>query len=324
MPAPDHETLPGRWVGVPAWPPAGRAPHRLFLTDGGLRTEDASLTARAVCSPQTVGKQAGEWCPFGGSDQAGDQREDDARSLVFETAPLDTPIEILGAAIVMLDIACDRPIANLAVRLCDVHPSGESLRVSFGILNLTHRDGHETPAPLVPGQRCRVRIQLNDAGAVFPAGHRIRIALSTAYWPMIWPAPETATVTILGGTLDLPARLPEAGDALRPLPEPETATPEKPTAPRPGVERIDRLGLELGNEGKFTYDIDDDDPLSAVVEIRRTETISRDAWRIRLETLMRLSCTRDAFLLRASLRALDGETEVCRRDWDLSIPRDFL
>jgi hypothetical protein len=61
-----------------------------------------------------------------------------------------------------------------------------------------------------------------------------------------------------------------------------------------------------------------------MVEIRRTETISRDAWRIRLETLMRLSCTRDAFLLRASLRALDGETEVCRRDWDLSIPRDFL
>ncbi len=108
------------------------------------------------------------------------------------------PFEILGAAIVTLDVASDRPIANLAVRLCDVHPSGESLRVSYGVLNLTHRDGHEQPAPLAVGERYRVRIQLNDAGSVFPAGHRVRLALSTAYWPMIWPAPEKATLMILG------------------------------------------------------------------------------------------------------------------------------
>ena len=101
-------------------------------------------------------------------------------------------IEILGAPVVTLDVAADRPVANLAVRLCDVHPDGASLRVSYGMLNLAHRDGHEAPAPLVPGRRYRVRIQLNDAGAVFPAGHRIRVALSTTYWPMIWPAPEKA------------------------------------------------------------------------------------------------------------------------------------
>ena len=90
------------------------------------------------------------------------------RSLVFETPPLDRPIEILGAAIVTLDVASDRPIANLAVRLCDVHPSGESLRVSYGVLNLTHRDGHEKPALLAIGERYRVRIKLNDAGVGIP------------------------------------------------------------------------------------------------------------------------------------------------------------
>ena len=188
-PATHHEVLPGRWVAEPSWPSPGITPRRLFLTDEGLRDASAPLTARAVCSPQTVGKCAGNWVPFGqGHDQAGDQQEDDVRSLVFETPPLDAPIEILGAAIVTLDIASDRPLANLAVRLCDVHPSGESLRVSYGVLNLTHRDGHEQPAPLVPGERYRVRIQLNDAGSVFPAGHRVRLALSTAYWPMIWPS----------------------------------------------------------------------------------------------------------------------------------------
>ena len=78
------------------------------------------MTARALCSPQTVGKHSGNWVPFGrGHDQADDQREDDARSLLFETPPLAAPIEILGAVIVTLDLASDKPIANLAVRLCD-------------------------------------------------------------------------------------------------------------------------------------------------------------------------------------------------------------
>jgi uncharacterized protein len=325
-PATYHETLPGRWVAEPSWPPPESKSQRLFLTDDGLRPERAPLAARAVCSPQTVGKDAGSWCPFGrGADQAGDQRTDDARSLVFETSPLDETIEILGAAVVTLEIASDRPVANIAVRLCDVHPSGESLRVSFGVQNLAHRDGHETPQPLVPGERYQIRIQLNDAGVVFPAGHRIRLALSTTYWPMIWPAPEVATLTVFGGALDLPVRPAQAADAaLPPLPGSETATPERPTVIRPGLVRIDRLGLELDTEGKFAFDITDDDPLSATAEMRRTETIQRDGWQVRIETRMRLSCTRDAFLLQASLRAWEGATEVCHREWDRSIPRDLV
>src|SRR5207302_3799939 len=173
-----------------SWPPSAITPQRLFLTDEGLRNEAARFTARALCSPQTVGNCSGDWVPFGlGHDQADDQREDDARSLVFETPPLDRTIEILGAAIVTLDLASDRPIANLVVRLCDVHPSGESLRVSYGVLNLTHRDGHENPALLASEEHYQVRILLNDMGSVFPPGHKVGLAISTDYWPMIWPTP---------------------------------------------------------------------------------------------------------------------------------------
>jgi hypothetical protein len=111
---------------------------------------------------------------------------------------------------------------------------------------------------------------------------------------------------------------------LPPLPGPETATPERPTVIRPGVVRIDRIGLELSTEGKFMFDIRDDDPLSAVAEMRRTETIARGPWQVRIETQMRLSCTRDMFLLRATLRAWEGTGEVCHREWDDCIPRDFL
>jgi predicted acyl esterase len=282
-----------------------------------------------VCSPQTLGKFSGEWVPFGrGRDQAGDQQEDDARSLTFETPPLEAPIEILGAPIVTLDVASDRPIANLVVRLCDVYPSGESLRVSYGVLNLTHREGHEQPAPLATGERYQMRIQLNDAGSVFPPGHKVRLAISTAYWPMIWPSPETTTVQIFAGTLSLPQRLPKVADAkLSPFPDPETASPEKPTIfRRDGVriERIDRIGLESSTQDKTEYRLEENDPLSAAAELSHTQTLSRNEWQIRVETQMRLSSTGNAFLLQGSLRAWEGAKEVCRRDWDRSISRDFL
>jgi uncharacterized protein len=180
---------------------------------------------------------------------------------------------------------------------------------------------------LATGERYRVRIRLNDMGSVFPPGHKVRLAISTAYWPMIWPGPETATVQIFAGTLDLPQRPSNVADAgLTPFPEPETAPPEKPTIIRRDgmrIERIDRIDLESGTQDKTEYHVEDNDPLSAVAELRHTQTLSRDQWQIRVETQLRMSSTGDAFLLQGSLRAFEGANEVCRRDWDRSVPRDF-
>ena len=145
---------------------------------------------------------------------------------------------------------------------------------------------------------------------------------------MIWPSPETATVQIFAGTLDVPQHSPTVADAkLSPFPEPEMASPEKPTVfRRDGVriERIDRIGLESGTEDKTEYRVEENDPLSAVAELSHAQTLSRNDWQIRVETHMRLSSTGNAFLLQGSLRAWEGAKEICRRDWDRSIPRDFL
>jgi uncharacterized protein len=161
-----------------------------------------------------------------------------------------------------------------------------------------------------------------------PATRLGLLAISTAYWPMIWPNPETATVQIFAGTLDLPQRRPNAADAkLSPFLEVVTASPEKPTITRREgvrVERIDRIGLELGTQYKTEYLVEENDPLSAVAELHQTQTLSRNEWQVRVETQMRLSSTGSAFVLQASLRAFDGAKEVCRRDWDRSVPRDFL
>jgi uncharacterized protein len=217
-PAVDHAARPGRWVEETEWPPRHVVRESLYLTDQGLDATTDVMRPRTLSTGQTVGAQAGEWCPFGsGGDQAGDQRDDDARSLVFDSSTLPSPIELLGAPTLTVVFESDKPVANLVVRLCDVLPTGESLRLSFGALNLAHRDGHEFPAPLEPGRRYQVQIQLNDLGAIVPAGHKIRLALSTTYWSMIWPAPEAAALTIFSGTLELPrrTRTEHCGEAVR-------------------------------------------------------------------------------------------------------------
>jgi hypothetical protein len=90
------------------------------------------------------------------------------------------------------------------------------------------------------------------------------------------------------------------------------------------IERIDRIGLELGTLDKYEYRVEENDPLSAVTELRHIQTMSRNEWQIRIETQLRLSCTGNAFLLQGSLRAWEGANEVCHRGWDRTVVRDFL
>ena len=90
------------------------------------------------------------------------------------------------------------------------------------------------------------------------------------------------------------------------------------------VERIDRIGLESGTQDNTQYHVEENDPLSAVAEPRHTQTLSRNGWQIRIETQLRLSSTGNAFLLQGSLRVWEGASEMCRREWNRTIARDFI
>ena len=214
-PADFHAERPGRWVTEAAWPSAGIVPLRLGLAPGRLVTGEGEHARLEVATPQTVGLAAGAWCNFGGpAEGPADQRPDDRRSLTFDSDPLAERLELLGRPELELEVTSDRPAAFLAVRLCDVDPAGASALVSYGLLNLAHRDGHDAPAPLAPGARYRVRIPLRPAGHAFPAGHRLRLALSTTWWPVAWPSPEAALLTVFtgSGALVLPRRPPRPED----------------------------------------------------------------------------------------------------------------
>ncbi len=343
---------PGRWVAEPSWPSKNIRARQLALNPGRLAETPEPETALTLCSPQDTGLDAGAWCPYGlGPDLASDQREEDGKSLCFDGPALREPLEILGAPVLEAEIASDKPVAMIAARLCDIHPDGTSERVSYGLLNLTRRESLEHPSPLEPGRRTRVRVQLNDIAHSFKPGHRIRLALSTSYWPISFPMPEAALITLYTGasTLELPVRPPRKEDAaLRDFPPPQGATPLAETMLRDGstkrliernlatdeteftrhedtgTYRIDAIDLTIDQIKTGTYHIKTDDPLSADITIRWTQKLARGNWRVRTETQTRFRATREEFLIDATLDAYEGDRRVYSQIWDRRIKRDLM
>jgi predicted acyl esterase len=344
---------PGRWVAEPSWPSSHVSTADLYLRESGLgETPDADLEA-AFRGLQHCGIDGAVWCGHGlPADLPPDQRAEDGRSLVFDSAPLAEDVEILGFPRVSLTLAVDRPLALLAVRLCDVAPTGASTLISRGLLNLTHREGREQPQPLQPGRQYTVQLPLNAAAHALPAGHRWRLAISPTYWPWAWPSPEAVTLRLYGGAgskLSLPVRPPREEDAsLPPFPEPEIAPPQEVETQRSasrtytvqhdvvqnrfrlvdgrdgGSKRIVVNGLEQETVGTNTYSIVEGDPLSAEVRCERLMRVGRGSWQVTMETTSTMTADEETFFITNVLEAYEGDVRVFARTWDHQIARDLV
>ncbi len=361
-----YTTRAGRWVGERTWPSARIEPEPWSLGRGTLTAGGGSGGAQEaecldLCSPQSTGLAAGSWCAFGlRGEMPRDQREDDAKSLVFDSAPLEESFEILGAPALTLTLTSDRPLAFVVARLNDVAPDGSSTRVTYGVLNLTHRDGHEQPQALEPGRQYTVRLELNDVAHSFASGHRLRLALSNSYWPIVWPSPEPVRLGVYPAAsgLTLPVRPPAAEDAdLRPFDPPESGPPAPHTDIDPGViertitrdvtngevtltitmdlvdgepacTRLDEIGLEHGHGMRERFTIVDGDPLSARVDLRHVVVLRRGAWGVHLETRTRVSADEQELHLETELEAWEGAQRSgapsFTRSWRRSLARDGI
>jgi uncharacterized protein len=343
---------PGRWVAEPSWPSPNIEPRRLTLGATGLLPKAEGETPLKLRSPLSIGHGAGHWCAYGfAPDLPTDQRHDDGKSLVFDSQALTERLEILGAPVATLEIAADRPQAQVCVRLNDVAPDGSSLRVSYGLLNLSHRDSHEFPTALEPGKRYRVRVTLNDIAHAFPAGHRIRIAVSSSYWPIAWPSPEPVTLTVHAGVseLELPVRRPRAEDArLPPFAPVESSAELKMTEHRPddlretvtydlvtgvtefrseddgGHITLDHIGLERDYRKLEVFRIQDEDPSSASVAFTSTHLVGRGDWRTKAVTHTEMGVTPSEFVVHARLDAYEGGRRVLSRNWNVRHKRDMV
>lgn len=349
-----HER-PGRWVSEDIWPSPRITPQFMALGAQGMLGSPGQGTAN-ICSPLWVGLTAGEVGRYGEeAEWATDQRVDDGGSLVFVSEPLTKPLEILGAPQLHLRFASDKPQALVSVRVNDVAPSGASTRVAIGHLNLCHLHGHGNPQDLIPGQVETAVVDLDDIAHSFPAGHRIAVSISTVYWPIAWPSPDLATLTVHLGvsTLELPVRPPQPDDmVLRTFEPPEAskADMQLDLPPDPAATVIRRtvyrdllsgemvvdfprwtyatempaIGQTHRGTGLARYRIIDGEPLSARCETGYTVQIDRADGTFTHESEGSLSCDATHFIVQMRLRNTENGAEVFARDWNERIPRDHI
>jgi len=351
-PRPQYDQRPGRWVCEESWPTSRIAARSFGLAGNGLREKPASKGTFIISSPQTVGVSSGKWTPHGTEpDLPTDQRLDAGGALVFDSPPLDEGFEILGAPLIELAVSADRPNAIVAAVLSDIQADGSATQVSYGVLNMTHRDSHEFPQPLEPGKCYRVSLQLNEIAHHFHRGHRVRVALSTVYWPVVWPSPEPVTLAVAaaGSRLVLPVRPTHPHDGQLPDFEPADGGPPLrcrqvvPSKTRwtistdvasgkqcherrydGGTCLISDYDWEFGSSNQRLFCIHPDDPLSAHCEVQTRQHYARGRWRVRIYSKVAMGVTRDSFDIRAELDAYEGEARVFSRNWSQRLPRDLV
>jgi len=239
----------------------------------------------------------------------------------------------------------------VVVRLMDVAPDGTSLRVTFAPFNLTQRDSRTKPSALTPGEPVTVRFALKNAGHRFSAGHRIRLAVSAAYWPIVHPSPQPVTLTLTpgAGSLTLPLRSPSEEDGqLSDLPPAESAAVAaswQQTPPRCEPLAVERDvasgrvtvrkgsdtgmvkladGWIFGEEIRREQSITDDRTDSVRYEYWTTMRFQRDDWRARTVTHSLMTSDATHFHIKADLDAFEGDTPVFSRTWLRAIPRRLV
>ncbi|NNE78712.1 MAG: CocE/NonD family hydrolase [Silicimonas sp.] len=356
-PSGHHKTRSGTWVEETAWPSPNVELQKLWLNAGELGNWPEDGDAMTVCSPQTFGSAGGDMCSFAiPGDMPGDCRIDAAGALGFRLAPATAPLDILGQPQVHLRLSSDRPQGFVAVLLIDEAPDGAQTLITRGFANLMHRNSDSDPEPVVPGEVMEITVPLHGIGHRLAVGHRLMVQVASAYWPILWPAPQPVTLTMTPGasTLSLPVRG-SVDDAPRPMPEPERPTKKRPvTKLRDGSMerslhtdlmtgevaarffldggvfgpigrlRLDDTGTEMGDVSDRVYRIHADDPLTCRATMDQDSLFERDDWRVRIKTFAEMTASETEFHLKATVTCWDGDEEFHQVDWDHTIPRNGM
>lgn len=345
--APDASltSLPGRWR-FEDWPIAGATAVRRWLAPGATLASDSLPVNSAVVSlpyRATSGTAAGEWW----GEPTGDMRGDDSSSATFDSPVLAAPITVIGMPSLRLSVTPQAPLANWSARLEDVGPDGRVSLVTGGVLNGAQHSGATSPRRLRPDSTYHLAFGLHFTTWVFRPGHRIRLAVSNAQFPMIWPSPYPMTTQLVLGpsSLDLPV-VPAASRYAAPtLPAPEPrrwradVTGESSHDSGMQVRRDSTSGTTtlVWNTGsswrigpirysyaeKETYSTSDE--LPAVSEFLGTAVtrIAPPGRNLRVETTIRIRSDAAALYVLVRRRLWDDARLLRTREWKESIPREF-
>ena len=207
----------GRWRDEQAWPLVRAVPTAFHLhTGGGLSTAPPSVSAPTSYRfdprdpvPSIGGpvSSQGDLMQAGAQDQrcrpdlwpCADDRPlaERADVQVFQTPPLEAPIEVVGPLLVKLWAASDGPDTDFTAKLVDVYPpnadfpDGLALNIADGIVRARYRNSRSRAEMLEPGRPYKLTIELYPTALVFMPGHRIRLDISSSSFPRFDVNPNT-------------------------------------------------------------------------------------------------------------------------------------
>ncbi|WP_316858683.1 CocE/NonD family hydrolase [uncultured Cohaesibacter sp.] len=350
-PAARRERDPGYWVAKQNWEKPEMRRYSIASNGALVSVPDGGgVGSLYLRSPLDSGVHSGEWFTLKpDAEMAGDQRADDAGALVYQTSPLEEEAVYLGCPELSLDLSCEADWENFVARIVDVHPDGTATRVAYGVLNLAHREGNAHPMAMPRGKVTTIRMVLDACGYRFAPGHRIRLSLATASWPLILPSPDAPGVTIDTGSVRLD--MPLIGDHERvDIPEPGNPDPLpdyiilKPAVTKRWVEKdlmdgmtcyhiFEDTGLEEHPDSKLRsqetrkecWSINAYDPLSMKGSCEGTTYYEReDGWNVSTRTETELTCSRDEWFLSASVTAFEGGEQIFSKCFKKRVKRDFM
>jgi putative CocE/NonD family hydrolase len=347
-PAADLDEHRGEWRFEPGWP-LDRS-RDLALPLGGSERDGEGPDALDIRGD--VGWTAWISCagglPWG---QPQDQRPDEVFSLVYDWAQLAEELEVLGHPRVTARVTSSAPVAYLSAKLCDVHPDGTSQLVTRGLLNLSHRNSREHPAPLVPGEAVDVSLELEVTSWVFERGHRIRLDLAGADWPNAWspPSPGRLTIDRAGSALVLPTLVgPSPVDRVSRLPAPRRPRAHMESARGDEVEEVtwriehDVLRREtravvrsggpseatdvvpaMDQRYEGTVGVSTDDPGRAFVDSSATYELRFPEATVRSSSHLRVDSDAEAYHVRIRIEAGEGDVVRWSRSWQRRVARNL-
>ncbi len=345
-PDPNLDSVPGEWRVEPGWPvPESKDFTLYFQTNHTLADAPATHEVHDLKYVPSIGVEAGFWW----GELLADQRPVDAFSLVYDSAPMPGDVAILGWPHAELQASSPVPLADWFARLSDVAPDGSVTQVTGAGLSGAQRDSMSEPRDLVPGKVYPLDIRMHLTSWIFPRGHRIRIAISNALWPMIWPTPYPMTTSLVlggdtGSRLILPT-VPQKGNSAVSFSPPQPSDERKDIHsvgyPWPGEWILQRdegrqkttviwkgksqTEYPWGKESDYeqlTYDADDAHPATNSVR-GEAESIYELKGRV-LRWRGHLSVTSDGknFFYKYTRELLKDGEMLKHKTWEETIPRD--
>ncbi|MEA0563098.1 CocE/NonD family hydrolase [Lysinibacillus irui] len=346
----------GYWVGLESCPAGEEAQTKTYhLTHGKLLERRNDEEEQVLLkTPLNHGLLSGEWMGAGVlGESPADQRLDDGMAMVFESDILKDSLEIVGYPKFDVELSSDKPHAMLFAQLSDVAPDGAVTRVSYGVMNLTHLNGHDRVDLLTPGEKVNAFVKLDCCGHQFKEGHRLRLSLATTFWPMFWPMPEDAKLTLNLETarLSLPIFSGQRVSGPNMIPESAPLTPitilQEGRVDRSisydiladtwtcitdgvggvfgeGIYRFDDIDVTVEHNLKRELTLTNADPLSGKYTIYQKMKIGREGWWIDADIIVTQTSDLENFKIVGEMAIKENDEQVFHKEWDQKIKRHGL